>query len=112
MLNPLNKTTDNQPLKSEWAITKYQPIAQQEIISAVLAARQNERKMIAHQIQDDLNQVLIAALLYIELAKTDDESRVLCLEKSGSFISTVIKELSIMSQILEVGDTLIKKVDP
>ena len=111
MLNSINKTTENQLLKSDWGIMQYQQITKQEITRAVLAARKNERATIAYQIQEDLNQVLIAALLYIELAKTDVESRELCLEKSGSFISTVIKELTIMSRTLEVGNTFIKKID-
>lgn len=111
MLNSINKTTGNKLLKSDWGITQYQQTTQQEINRAVLAARKNERAKIAYKIQEDLNQILIAALLYIELAKTDDVSREMCLEKSGSFISTVIKELTIMSRTLEAGDTFIKKID-
>lgn len=111
MLNSINKTTENQLLNSDWGIRQYQQITQQEITRAVLAARKNERATIAYQIQEELNQVLIAALLYIELAKTDDESREICLEKSGSFISTVIKELTNMSRTLEVENTFIKKID-
>ena len=101
MRNSHNKTTENQLFKSEWGVTQYQQIKQKEITGAALAARQNERVNIAQEIQENLNQVLIAALLYIELAKTDDEIRGMCLEKSSSFISIVIKELAAMSRKLE-----------
>lgn len=107
----LNKPAEIQLLKSEWRLTQHQPISQQEMARLVLAACQNERKKIAHQIQEDLNQVLIAALLYLELAKTDDESREMCLEKAGIFVATVIRELTSMSRTLEIGETIIKKVD-
>ena len=101
MRNSNNKTTENQLLKREWEVTQYHQIKQKEITGAALAARQNERVKIGQEIQENLNQVLIAALLYIELAKTDNEIREICLEKSSSFISIVIKELAIMSRTLE-----------
>lgn len=108
MRNANNKSTENPLLKSEWKITQGQQIKQKETTRAVLEARQKERVIIAQEIQDNLNQILIAALHYIELAKTDEESREICLEKSSSFISTVINELSNMSQTLIVRDIEMK----
>lgn len=90
---------------------QYQQIKQKEIIKAVEAARKNERAKIAHEIQENLNQVLVAALLYLELAKTDEESREMCLEKSSSFISIVIKELAVMYQALLITDKDRKPAD-
>ncbi|OQP53941.1 hypothetical protein A4D02_19810 [Niastella koreensis] len=104
MRNAKNKTTENHLLKSEWKGIQHRQIKQKEITKTILHARQNERIKIAHEIQDNLNQVLIAALHYIDLAKTDEESREICLEKSSSFISTVINELANMSQTLTVRD--------
>ena len=109
MRNSNSKSTENHLLKGEWVISQYQQIKQKEIIRAVQAARQKERIEIAQEIQENLNQVLIAALHYIELAKTDDESREICLEKSSSFISIVINELANMSRTLTVRDNVIKK---
>ena len=96
-----NKIPENLLLKSDWEVMQAQQIKQKEIDITVLAARENERAKIGQEIQENLNQVLIAALLYIEQAKTDNEIREMCLEKSSSFISIVIKELAVMSRTLE-----------
>lgn len=101
MRNSNNKTTENQFLISEWGVMQYHQIKQKEITRTAVTALQNERIKIAQEIQENLNQVLIAALLYIEQAKTDNEIREMCLEKSSSFISIVIKELAILSRTLE-----------
>lgn len=102
MRNSNHKIPESLLLKSDWAVTLAQQIKQKEIDRAVLEARANERAILQQEIQENLNQVLVAALLYIELAKTDVEIRDMCLEKSGSFISIVIKELAILSRTLEV----------
>ena len=101
MRNINNKSTENILSKSESKGTQYQPINQKGITREVQAARQKERVKIAMEIQENLNQVLVAALLYIELAKTDDKSREICLEKSSSFISLVINEFAVMSRTLK-----------
>ena len=62
-----------------------------------------ERAKIGQEIQENLNQVLIAALLYIEQAKTDDENREICLNRTSSFISSVIKGLADISKTLQSG---------
>ena len=104
MRNRTNKSTKTGLFKRESKERQNQPKEQKEITREVLAAQQKEREKIAMEIQENLNQTLIAASLYIELAKTDDKSRQMCLEKSSSFISTVINKLAIMSQSLIVGD--------
>ena len=81
-------------------------------ISGSLAAQDKEKENIAQRIQENLSQVLIAALLYIELAKTDDESREMCLERSSSFISGVIEELAEISRMLAANDRLGKCYSP
>lgn len=109
MRNSNNKIPKDLLLKSDWEVTQVQQIKQKEIDRAVLAARENERAKIGQEIQENLNQVLVAALLYIELAKTDDETRDICLEKSSAFISIVIKELAIMSRTLQFKDIDIRR---
>ena len=99
-----NKSTGSQLLENKLEVVKEQHVKQKEI-SSVLVAQEKERENIGKRIQENLNQVLIAALLYIELAKTDDESRDMCLERSSSFISSVIKELTDISRMLTVRDT-------
>jgi hypothetical protein len=99
-----NKTNESQPLENKLEVVKEQQVKQNEI-SGVQSARDIERENIGQRIQENLNQVLVAALLYIELAKTDDESREMCLERSSSFISIVIKELADISRMLAAKDT-------
>ena len=107
MRNSNNKTAKIQLLKSVWGVAD----EQRKITSAVLAAQEEERTKIGQEIQENLNQMLIAALLYIELAKTNDDSREMCLERSSLFISTVIKELACISRALGVRDIDMNQVD-
>ena len=61
---------------------------------------ENERSEIAQELHDNLNQILGAAKLYIEMAKTDDENREMCLDKSSAFIMEVINEIRKISKTL------------
>lgn len=112
MSNLNNKTDEIQLLNSNWKVAQEHQISKKEITRAVQAAQEKERVKIGKEIRENLNQILTAALLYIELAKTDDESREMCLERSGSFISTVIKELANISLVLTVREIDMKLVDP
>jgi len=73
---------------------------QQEITGAVLAAQEKEREEIGRELHDNLSQVLGATKMYIELAKTDEENRKLCLEKSTAYIVQVIEEIRKISKTL------------
>ncbi|MGZ5191279.1 MAG: PAS domain S-box protein, partial [Flavisolibacter sp.] len=64
-----------------------------EITNAVLNAQENERASIGRDLHDNLNQILGAAKMYVELAKTDSVNREVCLEKSSGYIMEVIKEI-------------------
>jgi|SRR5581483_2394282 len=101
----------NRLLKSEWNVAKEEQVNQNEIAMAVLAAQEKERAKIGREIEENLNQVLTAALLYIELAKTDEDSREMCLERASLFISTVIHELASISQTLAARGIDMKLAD-
>jgi PAS domain S-box-containing protein len=73
---------------------------QKLIISAVLTTQENERANIGKELHDNLNQILGAAKLYIELAKTDTENRELCLGKATDYIMNVIEEIRQISKRL------------
>jgi PAS domain S-box-containing protein len=75
---------------------------QKEISHAVLTAQENERLDIGRELIDNLNQVLSAAKLYIELAKTDDEHKLELLEKSSGYIVDVIEEIGAISKKLSM----------
>ncbi|HMH31808.1 MAG TPA: PAS domain-containing protein [Puia sp.] len=73
---------------------------QKEITHAVLSAQENERTEIGKELHDNLNQVLGAAKLYIEMAKSDEANRTMCLDKAAGFIVNVIEEIRRISKTL------------
>jgi len=73
---------------------------QKEITNAVLSAQEAERAAIGREMHDNLNQILGAAKLYIEMAKTDEESREFCLDKSSGYIVDVIEQIRRISKSL------------
>jgi PAS domain S-box-containing protein len=73
---------------------------QKEITEAMLTAQENERMDIGRELHDNLNQVLGATKLYIEMAKTDEENYRTYLDKSSGFLVTVIEEIRRISKTL------------
>lgn len=71
-----------------------------DLTDAVLTAQENERSAIGRELHDNLNQILGAAKLYIELAKTDEANRTMCLDKSSGYIVQVIEEIRRISKTL------------
>jgi PAS domain S-box-containing protein len=78
---------------------------QKEITDAVLTAQENERAEIGKELHDDLNQILGATKLYIEMAKTDEVNREMCLEKSSEYITKVIEEIRRISKTMTIPGT-------
>jgi PAS domain S-box-containing protein len=76
-----------------------------EISSAVLKAQENERENIGKELHDNLNQILGAAKLYIEMARTDEENREMFLGKSSRYILKVIDEIRKISKTLATPGT-------
>jgi len=74
---------------------------QKEITDAVLTAQENERAEIGKDLHDNLNQILGATKLYVELAKTDDDLRQMCLNKSSEYL------VDVMEQIRKISKTMI-----
>jgi PAS domain S-box-containing protein len=77
-------------------------IRQKAISYAVLTAQEKERADIGREMQDDLNQILVAAKLYIEMAKTDEFRKVDYLEKSSLYLMNVIEEIRTISKKLRM----------
>jgi PAS domain S-box-containing protein len=73
---------------------------QKEVTDIVLMAQENERAVITRELQENLNQILCVAKLYVEMAKNDEEKRPLFLTKSSDFIEDVIKEIRSISKTL------------
>jgi two-component system sensor histidine kinase UhpB len=73
---------------------------QSEITAAVLTAQENERADIGRELHDNLNQILGATKMYIELAKKDEENRAMLLQKSSVCIVNVIDMIRKISKTL------------
>ncbi|MES1224067.1 MAG: PAS domain-containing protein, partial [Bacteroidota bacterium] len=96
----MRKQAEASLLESERKLVYERLTRQQEMTQAVLAAQEHERSEIGKELHDNLNQILGAAKLYIELAKTDEENREMCLEKSSGFVVKVIEEIRRISKTL------------
>jgi PAS domain S-box-containing protein len=96
----VRKSAESKLLESERELMQERLTRQQEVILAVQGAQGNERAEIGKELHDNLNQILGAAKLYIEMAKTDDENREMCLDKSCGLIVNVIDEIRRISKTL------------
>jgi PAS domain S-box-containing protein len=85
---------------SEMQLLQERLTKQKEITNAVLSAQEAERAIIGQEMHDNLNQILGAAKLYIEMAKTDEENREFCLDKSSGYIVNVIEQIRRISKSL------------
>ncbi len=94
------KSAESRLLWSERDLAQQQLKNQKEIVAAVLIAQEKERADIGKELHDNLNQILGAAKLYIELAKTDEEDREMLLQKSSDYIVKVIGEIRDISKNL------------
>lgn len=94
----LTDITDRRRLEEqveEEKITK-----QKEITNAVFAAQEKERSEIGRELHDNINQLLGATRLYIDMARKDDTNRESYLATSSGYILTAIEEIRKFSKIL------------
>lgn len=75
-------------------------IKQKEITNAVFAAQEKERSEIGRELHDNVNQLLGATRLYIDMARKDDANRELHLINSSKYALTAIEEIRKLSKIL------------
>lgn len=89
-----------QLLESEKRLGHERLARQIQVTDAVLMAHEQERADIGKELHDNLSQILGAAKMYIELAKTDEENREICLDKSSGYLITVIEAIRKLSKNL------------
>ena len=94
------KIAEFQLVESERNLGRERLSMQKEVTEAVLNAQERERADIGKELHDNLNQILGAAKMYIELAKTDEENREMCLNKSSGYLVTVIEAIRKISKVL------------
>jgi PAS domain S-box-containing protein len=113
----LTDITEQKLLEEKMALEKV--IRQKEITEAVIAAQESERSEIGRELHDNVNQLLGATRLYINMARKDDNRRDTLLKSSSEFTLKAIDEIRKLSKTLitplikEVGltDTIKDLVD-
>jgi PAS domain S-box-containing protein len=75
-------------------------IKQKEITEAVISAQENERTEIGRELHDNVNQLLGAIQLYINMAKSNDKEKESLLNSSLTFTQTAIEEIRKLSKSL------------
>jgi PAS domain S-box-containing protein len=105
------KSAEIRLLESERKLALEFLTRQKEVTHAVLTAQENERSEIGKELHDNLNQILGAAKLYIEMAKTGEHNTKMCLEKSSRYVLNVIEEIRRISKTLATPDMQLGVVD-
>jgi PAS domain S-box-containing protein len=73
---------------------------QEEITEAVLTAQEHERSDIGKELHDNVNQILGATKLYIEMAKADNEKKDVYLDEACGHLLNSIEEIRKISKRL------------
>ncbi|RYY89000.1 MAG: sensor histidine kinase [Chitinophagaceae bacterium] len=83
-----------------------------EVTEAVIAAQENERRIIGAELHDNVNQILTSARLYLGMAVSDDEKRGHFLSVTGGIIAQAMQEVRKLSHSLIPptlsGETLVE----
>ncbi len=77
---------------------------QREITDAVFIAQENERAAIGTELNENLNQLLVAAKWNIEVAKNDPSKKDACLKNSTNYLNQVIGEIKRIYKTLVIPD--------
>lgn len=77
---------------------------QREITDAVFTAQEKERITIATELNENLNQLLVAAKWNVQMAKSDNDKRDLCLDNSAEYLDQVIGEINRIYKTLLIPD--------
>ena len=105
MVGSMQDITDKKELEKK--LLKQEVDKQKLIAQAVVNAQEKERAEIGKELHDNVNQILSTAKLYLELAQTDDDSRLDLVNRCTRNISDAINEIRTISRSLvppSVGD--------
>jgi PAS domain S-box-containing protein len=88
-------------LKLEKQLTEQQKQRQVQITSAVLDAQEKERTMLGEELHDNINQIIVSAKLYLDMAtKKSAEPLTDILKKSSRYMSMATEEIRKLSRTL------------
>jgi PAS domain S-box-containing protein len=105
MVGSMQDITDKKELEKN--LLKQEVDKQKVIAQAVVNAQEKERAEIGKELHDNVNQILSTAKLYLELAQTDNNSRLELINRSTNNISLAINEIRTISRSLvppSIGD--------
>jgi PAS domain S-box-containing protein len=94
----LTDITEQKALEERMALDKI--IRQKEITEAVIAAQESERSEIGRELHDNVNQLLGATRLYINMARKNEAKRDSLLESSSTYTLKAIEEIRKLSKTL------------
>lgn len=75
-------------------------IKQKQITDAVFAAQENERSEIGRELHDNVNQLLGASKLYLDMARTAEQGKDSLLASASTYILSAIEEIRKLSKVL------------
>ncbi len=75
-------------------------IKQKEITEAVITAQESERSEIGRELHDNINQLLGATRLYIDMGKRDEKNKISYLSSASTYTLTAIEEIRKLSKTL------------
>ncbi|MEO5648228.1 MAG: PAS domain S-box protein, partial [Chitinophagaceae bacterium] len=84
----------------ESRLEEEQLLKQQHITEAVIHAEEKERSEIGKELHDNVNQILGATKLYIDLASKDTQNQKLYLTRSAEYVLNAIDEIRKLSKAL------------
>jgi two-component system sensor histidine kinase UhpB len=73
------------------------------IAETTICTQENERKQIGRELHDNINQILVTAKLYVDVALREEEVEKELLYKSNEFIMKAIREIRSVSKSLIAG---------
>ena len=79
--------------KEKWAL-------EQKVREAVVAAREEERDLIARELHDNINQILASVKLYLDMAENYEEMRLDMIRRCNENVRTAINEVRLLSHTL------------
>ncbi len=80
---------------------------QREITDAVLRSQEKEREIIATELNENLNQLLVTAKWNIQLAQSDSAKADICLDNAVEYLNKVIGEIKRIYKTLVIPDKAI-----
>ncbi|MBW7892819.1 MAG: PAS domain S-box protein [Chitinophagaceae bacterium] len=98
VLVSMHDVTEQRHLQQQLA--EKETVYQRQLARTVLDTQENERKKLAEELHDNVNQLLGVAKLYIEHAISNEQIRDGLLRKSNEYIDKVISELRTLSKTL------------